>query len=701
MYEFEEGEPENLELLNKEIISLIQQYVAEQVDFKKNFIANKIENKLRKAFEIFQNGSEVEAFLETLLKEPEGERIIRSFFNEHTIGRAMNVKNTLFLDYFFKASFCSEVLRNINKDSAFLGYLINDDLKDYLIKYLKILKNPNQLAGSGAGMGSTLPLLQYLVKKQKFDWIPTLIEHFGKEFDFACKDRYQRTLLHQAVLNKDKMAVEFWLNKGLRPDMEDLFGFTPLTLALFDGDLELATLLSKEPKETLEKDPRFKNPPPTFAHAALVRKAKQYLEFRQERKTEQGIKGIQTGELSSNGVCHGWSFLAALGASSSKQEVYEHYKMSEMLSNLKSEDELSFPVTEMQGFQNRDQLFNYFTEELFWFLGMIDPLLSEMIHPMIMTDRVRQLEMVSKKRSIQNMAEFGLPDLTQDEYLMILELFHPEANHMIIDVSSGKPTYARNTPHNVCFYQGKSNELQYFDSNIPYCLPSYTNYNQVLKYVLPLMLGQVTSLFYYHADPAAVTPQLMQKMNEKVDALIEKLIVNHPERMKNIQNIISHVFYFPMPRFLDKLLKHKLIADKVTAKMLSKYVNFYSSQDPPHPNFLVVYENASKFNYSLKDESLLTLFNFLKAAIAYDHEKLYYEVKSHLERRMSEFTSDPKDQKLKKLVLQYLALPFPFSRHDASFLPSKPLDKKDKKEEREHVAGENQKPKPPSTPPAV
>ena len=190
-------------------------------------------------------------------------------------------------------------------------------------------------------MGFTPIFLMLISKKTEF--FNAFITKYEKQIDFSILSWDKSSLLHYAIrASVDTATIDKLLQicneKGLTTDQKDIYGYTPLDWALFRGNIEIACKLSSKSRDILEKDPKYKNPPPVMRHNLLVTKIMDFIEQRniqwQDDPTIQfNIQKIE------EGVCNGWSMLVALNASQTESqeelnfELDKFYKMMDLFAN--------------------------------------------------------------------------------------------------------------------------------------------------------------------------------------------------------------------------------------------------------------------------------------------------------------------------------------------------------------------------------
>lgn len=487
--------------------------------------------------------------------------------------------------------------------------VFNDDRKN-LYKLFEKGIDPNQ---SGA-MGKTIQHI--LINQKNFQFFKDLIERYGDKLDLQATDWDRRTLLHYAVIAQDRDMVDFFLKKGFSPDEPDLFGFSPFSLALYVGNLEIAKKLSSLSEDKLQSDSRWNNPPPSFNHSALVDNISAFLKLKYASTNDPDVQF--SAPAIHDGVCNGWSWLVALLASKSLDEKRKFYKMCSIFSKWdgKSESLSTIPDELKDEYANLDEMFLDLTNRIYMFYQQRDLSMGLPRH-----EREKQLALVSEKRQVQSLCDFCLPELTSEEQAIILKTFNVLANDMIIDVRS------RN--HDVSYYQKKENEIYYFDPNIRFELPAYGSYQQALEHVTPYMQGRVEAVKYWHAMPEHITPKLASDAKRLMEFLINKLIVQNPKRMETLDNILVTIAYFGVPIMLNQMLNNPNISPHVSKNTLKQIVRIAQLRLN-----LDVLNIVFKHNYDLKDEDSTTLKKFLRAGILYDNHKLIIESRNELQKRI-------------------------------------------------------------------
>lgn len=633
-----------------------------------------------------RDSKEISAFFEDFHKHPGSDTFLKAILLNNEAAEYFNyslrTENTGFAQYLLSLPYARDIINspkeaNPRSIGETLYTIIDTGYEDIFYKYMELVKDPDRLM---VGIYTSTPLLFYLLQNNKAPWLFTILEKYSKELGTVLfdVDKHKRNLLHHAVIQKNIKMVEHLIKKGLPIHQKDLFGFTPLDLALFDGELEIAMLLSGLPKDQLEKDPRYKNHPPHFVHRDLTSKALRFIEktYDQQITRERGVPTERKVKVelelpSARGVCNGWSFMAALAASGpfsvndpsslsspaslvslsadSDKEIYLHYRMSEQLSNWNErQEELDKPIPELQDFKSKREFFEYFTRTLF-------ALQAQYSAPVFLSqhERVKQLNAVSSKRHIAALADFGLPDLTNEEYAFVLNAYQPIANNCIIDAGSGG-SYLPG--HDVTFYQLKENKIFYFDSNIPYLLPTYSAYQELLKDVLPSMEGQPSTLAIFHNQPNKLDPALQAKADAITDELIEKLIVSKKARFEKLDEILVLAVH-KTPLFLKRLLNHPKIRNQISSKKLGELAAM-AVRDERSINFEVmriIYHQAKSIQQDLSQEPVTVLIVFFKTAILYDDEIMYNEIRDILQKKIAqEPLGEARGQEFKQEFERYL-----------------------------------------------
>lgn len=391
--------------------------------------------------------------------------------------------------------------------------------------------------------------------------------------------------------------------RGLKYDNKDIFGLTPYSFALFNKNLEICQLLSKQKPDEIIQDPRWGKQ--HFSHTRLTYNMFSYL------KNKYGYSGEK-----SNGVCNGWSFQAALAASESTKLIEQHYAISELISNWNGRQDLNTPPPEyLNEYQTLDEAFRVFTQEVLYFyqqrMFSID---------LPMSDRVKQVELVSDKRGLLALTDFSLPDLTLTEQLEILKAYQTLSDDMIIDV--------RSLEHAVAYYQKTAQEIFYFDPNIPYPLEPFADYGKVLGAISAKMQGNVGAFSCYHAHPNIDMTGIIEKANSITNRLIDTLILQNPNRMKKICEILSTCAEQNTPIFLEALLKQKPVQQALTADILLSCAKKATSNSRcNYQILLVLFKNGfgrEQLQALSKDPMNISLIHdFLKTSILYEDRALY------------------------------------------------------------------------------
>ena len=109
-----------------------------------------------------------------------------------------------------------------------------------------------------------------MLKNKKEALFNSFFEKYESVIDFDTISYEKRTLLHFAVMGENLNAVEILLGKGLDVAKKDMYGYTALDYALFNGNIEIAKKLSNLNESEIKKDSKYNNPPPEVDHHKMV-----------------------------------------------------------------------------------------------------------------------------------------------------------------------------------------------------------------------------------------------------------------------------------------------------------------------------------------------------------------------------------------------------------------------------------------------
>ena len=411
-----------------------------------------------------------------------------------------------------------------------------------------------------------------------------LVDKYKGKINFNVRDRLNSTPLHYAVkdVKKNRRIIQTLLKNGADPQAKDMFGMTPYDWAIKNGDVTAAMILSNKSKEEIMQDKNFNTKMDQIDNKEMTFGLFHYLKIKNYegsgKKPLKQVKGEKISEIVEKlesesfiksagweptlligGICKGWSFLAALEASKSDNELVEFYKKSALLSSWFREgwykDPRSLfnpdliPAELKNKYSNLDKLFKELKEEIYWFFQQ-----GETNFGLSLNDRKRQLKIIFGEE-IEESADFGLKDLTLEEEKQVLEAFDPILKETVID--------AFNQLHAVALFQNVQGKVRYFDPNIPFLLKKYNNFREAIDATDSAILPtSIKGFHFFHTKPEKLTFKLRDKADKISRDLIDVLIINNPNRMEtyNLQTILNNTAENDMSHMLRNLLSHPTLS---------------------------------------------------------------------------------------------------------------------------------------------
>lgn len=472
------------------------------------------------------------------------------------------------------------------------------------------------------------------------------ITHFSDRIDFQILTYENKTLLHYATqkplyrkqdidfislmmadkpipaLVRDTSVISQLLEKGLRADQTDIYGFTPLDYALFSKNLEAAQILSGKTAEELRQDVRFGLEYPQIDHINLVEQILRYITLKQQTQNFDPELQFKKPNIN-NGVCHGWSFLAAFSASRSPEEINQFYNMIDLFCKWdgSARSLQNIPEEFRSTFSSLDEMFRYLTNELYWFHQQGDVNIG-----MSRGNRVKQLALISDKHKIEKVADFGLQDLTDEELTLIFTAFQPFADDTIIDISNKVQT-GIHADHTTAFYQQTDSQILYFDPSLRYKIPAFQNYHEFLMQT-KRSRGKIEGLGYYASHPEHLTAEHREILRTKTLSLIEQLIINNPKRIENIKYILFYAAA-DFPVMFKMLLTHPELKKHITELTIQQLIE-YATRNKFFDGLYVLYQCGIEGNAL----SIATLELLLQTAIQNEDQEMFIKVKNSLEKQL-------------------------------------------------------------------
>ncbi|MBN9287456.1 MAG: hypothetical protein BGO43_01870 [Gammaproteobacteria bacterium 39-13] len=531
-------------------------------------------------------------------------------FPANLLEEAVKKNNIAFINVFLVEENAAILVQSCSLGTLY--ELIANQHNDLFLQFLKLgapYKHPNDLAIA-------------ILYERNTDLFNIFLELPAIQLDFNRVNREKRTLLHIATIAGNPDTIDLLLVKGLSPSQKDIYGFTSIDYALFLGNIEIAYKLSGQDKASLEQDPRYKKIPPRVNHEQLVTNILHYLKMKHtslDPDIQFTLPNID------KGVCNGWAMSAALSAAESDEELHKFYKMIDLFCAW--DGELSslalIPDEFREEFISLDEMFLYLTNELYWFFQQKDASFGVSKH-----NREKQLELISSKRRIKRLADFGLPDLTLEEQKIVFNAFHSITDETLIDTHS--------QTHDVSFYQKSSNCLHYFDVNFRYCLPPFEDYQTALDEVYEMMGENVEGIAYFHTNPEKVTSSLQKKADQITAELIQKLILSQSHRYRNLPAILNHA----ASRGLSHFLAHILTAIGTCPSEIMRLITYTASKSRTFECLHVLYQH----HLEMEDLPPPILFDLLHTAIQFDDKDMFIVVKSKLNNALITTNIIPNEQ---------------------------------------------------------
>lgn len=611
MHNFTAPQNNILSALKKEILNLINnvtEHTTSDAVYEMNLILMNIINNLttqdeiKSIFDFCKKYPPIMDLIGKIIKE-------NKFPEMYPLQIAITQNNTYVIYKLLNLGMVKNQRQHCETDAIF--HLISKGHTCAVMKFLDSGAEPNQREASWG-----IPLAGLMLQFKKTYLFNLFLNRYHSQINFHILSSEKRTLLYYAVLSGNPENVDLLLSHGVNPKQSDIYGYMPLDYALFYGNLRIAQKLSTEPVQVLQRDPRYKNPPPKINHHKIGHNVVHFLKIKyiqtQDQSTTFKVSNIN------DGICNGWAMLAALCASESDEALQRHYVASALIGNWdKQPKSLSQRPDSLEEDLTLDDLFLQFNNDVYWFYQQ-----SDAFSGISKNDRRKQVELISDRRRVEPLADFGLPDLQQDELQFILNAYRPLANDTIID--------ERSNGHDCTYYQKTADHIQYFDINYRYRLPTFQSYDEVLEQTNEVHHATI-NLGYFHAHPERMDETLKTSFSQTTDMLIQRFIIDNPSRMEKIDKIISHAAIYGLPILLQHLLTHHALQDKISKTLIKKNISL-ACHSETFECVYVLYKHAS---IDLDDLSASKLEHLLRTAIQYDDKKMYRHVRETLMQNLS------------------------------------------------------------------
>jgi ankyrin repeat protein len=523
----------------------------------------------------------------------------------------IRLKKSLCALALLKAGNAKTLVQSHTSASALINVLQTNNDELFLL-YLQNGADPNK-----AFMGVT-PLV-YMLINNKMELFNEFTKRFNDNLDYQVVDNEDRNLLHLAVIFNNDAAIALLLDNGLNPGAKDIYGYSPIDYAMFSGKLEVACRLSGKLPDEIKGDPKFGKSPPLMDHTRLVQNILQYIKLK--HNFDDPTVKFELPAIN-EGICNGWSMAAAVALLDSEEKYERFLGMCDLFCKWDGTVEFlqSIPEQYKDEFDSVDQIFQQLTNDIYVFFAQYDANIG-----VSNKDREKQLELVSDKKHIQRIADFGLPDLTMDEQQKIYALFRPVADQMLLDISS--------SGHTVMYCQKSEDKIFYLDSNRKFRLPTFENYESARNMVQQTMAGNVISIGFYHENP---TLTMMENSYAIVNQLIKEFILEKPERIKNIPKIANFACEEGLPILLNHLLNNPSTSPFITNEV--KEMLLYTALNGNSYECAYVLLKNDK-NIAIQGDLLLG--KALQMAIMYDDKELFDLTKASLGHRLEKTGSAP------------------------------------------------------------
>lgn len=589
----------NLELAHEEEISFQTLHVFNQ--FCKEIInLNPSNTVVNEIFDFIENSSY-------------GRKLLLFNVNKYSIETFLELackgNNFKFMNRFIHLENFVEEFNKVDANVVF--EIINKNDEQFLRKIFELGADLNRANKEGT------TLIAHMLQTNKTEILNHLFEQYENRVDLTVLDSDRRSLLYYAIIGDNPAMIQFLIEQGLNPAQKDLYGFTPLDYALFSGKLAVAQILSTQSEGELIADPRYQHIPPTIDHNKLCEKMLKYLEIKHPGQ-DLRKKIYQIGP----GVCHGWSPLAALYTSISEDDGERFYKIIDLMckwdETAKSLQEI--PSEFKDEFDSLDALFFQMTNDIVWFHQQDHDVLA-----VSSSDREKQLELISDKYRVKRIADFGLPDMTDQETALILDKYRSIADKSIIDVFSVEPSGG----HTTSYYQKHKNEILYFDPNKKHKMVSFSTYHDSLEKTKGFR-GKFRALTYYHSSPQELTSQITKQADEITNELIAELILKH-DRISQLKEIIPYTGLKGLSYMLNALFNFPEIREKITDEILKNLISNAYSQ-ARFECFYTLYQHGIDVNTLNLAPQVLGAF--LKTAIQYEDQAMFATMKIALQKQL-------------------------------------------------------------------
>lgn len=300
------------------------------------------------------------------------------------------------------------------------------------------------------------------------------------------------TALHFAVAYENKQFIESFLSHAkfhAQKEMQNIYGETPLDIAIQIGCDEIITLLTDKDLKVIQQLPEYKTNSQHISQDVIILKLTKYLELQINKNPQkyflpnelikfndanedqkQEMMNVLIQENICKGMCHGFSFLFGKYLDET-QSTDTYYDILHQFSSW-NEDQKSLLQTNDRlislGYNNLQDLFEQFINDLSWFYHQNNTVKKAMnyknsvISSKYRDDRPFQYDFVKNKSSHISIDGPALEfehscGLTKEEFLEILDIFS-DFSGFCLEISGSQ--------HTTFIYIQGGNKFIYYDPNV-------------------------------------------------------------------------------------------------------------------------------------------------------------------------------------------------------------------------------------------
>ncbi len=386
----------------------------------------------------------------------------------------------------------------IKKAQAILGDRLPDELNQGkrlpLSRAIEICQYPyvEALIAAGANINarndSYEPILHEIIATGNPQAIAYCLKQKG--IDLNAKDEYDNTPLHKAVLAAAaNPTVSFApiIEQLLQNDtiaaqqqMKDLFGRTPLDIAIQNKADDVIRVLMGNPSFEVQKLPGYGITPQAINQTPVLGKLTQYLTLKKEQDIQnlERIKNqLSPDELAkrqreirdpsilpSGGHCNGFSLLYQYYTFRGKED--EFFFIMNLLAQWDGKEESLRSTAEVKGlsgdYMNLEDLMEHWINDIVWFQHLNTAGIS---FPFSQLERNAQLEVVRKDETpAVTPSEPTLFNFSREQLVEWLQIQSHFPGNVIELAGASHNTTAKVLPES---------KVAYYDSNIPFRLPPF------------------------------------------------------------------------------------------------------------------------------------------------------------------------------------------------------------------------------------